>query len=156
MAVPDMKQNGAALAEGLSELLGDCRVDHLDVGNMAEDERGWSGAKVCRVRAVYPDGHTRSMIFKKAALKERMAMKTLTEQGHTNTPAAFSLDLETEGPAWMAMEDLGHTPFPSPDDRTWMPKVSEALAKIHMKNRGKGDWMPWLPHADETYWKEIP
>lgn len=149
-----MEHNMTAIAEGLSELLGDGRIDHLDCGNMAEDERGWSGIEVRRVLAVYKNGRTKSLIFKKAVLKERMAMKILTEQGHANTPAAFSLDLKTDGPAWMAMEDLGHNPFPSPDDQTWMPKVSEALAKIHVNNMGKGDQMPWLPHADEACWKD--
>jgi len=120
---------------------------------MTEAERGWSGAEVRRVEVIYENGRTESMVFKEAALKERMAMKTLTDQGHRNTPAAFSQDTETDEPRWMAIEDVGSLKSPPPGT-DWSPKIAQALSGIHARNLQRGSEMPWLPHADPHYWKD--
>jgi len=140
------------VAQGLADVLQRGKVRHLEHGFMTDAERGWSGAEVRRIAVTYENGQQESMIFKKAALKERMAMKTLTDQGHRNTPAAFSLDIETDEPRWVAIEDLGSVKTPPPGV-DWSPRVAEALAKIHACNLCRGSEMPWLPHADRHYWE---
>lgn len=147
-----MEHNRIIIAQGLAKVLQRGKVRHLEQGFMTDAERGWSGADVRRVEVTYENGLKESMIFKEAALKERMAMKTLTDQGHSNTPAAFSLDIETDEPRWMAIEDLGSVKSP-PHGIEWSPKVAEALAKIHARNMQRGSKMLWLPHADHHYWK---
>ena len=119
---------------------------------MTEAERGWSGAEVRRMEVTYTSGRQESMIFKETPLKERMVMKRLTDQGHRNTPAAFSLDTESDEPRWMALEDVGSIKTP-PRGEEWSPKVAEALARIHTRNLHRGSEMPWLPHADRAYWE---
>jgi len=110
------------------------------------------GAEVRRLAVTYDNGNKDNMIFKEAALKERMTMKTLTDQGHRNTPASFSMDIDTNEPKWMAIEDVGSIKTP-PSGIEWTPKVAEALARIHARNMGKGSEIPWLPHADRHYWE---
>lgn len=140
-------------AQGLADMLQQGKVRHLELGSMTEDERGWSGAEVRRIGIIYENGQRESMIFKEAALKERMAMKRLTDQGHRNTPAAFSADTRTDEPKWMAMEDLGRIKM-APLGPNWTPRVAEALARIHARNLRRGSEMSWLPHADRKYWED--
>jgi hypothetical protein len=140
------------IAQGLAEVLQRSKVCHLEQGVMTEAERGWSGAEVRRLEVTYDNGKKENMIFKEAALKERMTMKTLTDQGHQNTPASFSLDLTTNEPRWMALEDVGSIKSPPPGAEG-SPRVAKALAAIHARNMGRGSEMPWLPHADRQYWE---
>ena len=92
-------------AQGLADILGYGTVSHVIGENMAENERGWSGAEVVRKKVFFKDGTSMPMIFKFAERKERCAMKLLTEQGQC-TPAAYSQDVISDAPEWMAMEDL--------------------------------------------------
>ncbi|WP_072733081.1 phosphotransferase [Paenibacillus sp. ov031] len=147
-----MEHNMIIIAQGLAEELQRGKIRHLEQGYMTDAERGWSGADVRRIEVTYENGQKESVIFKEAALKERMAMKTLTDQGHQNTPATFSLDLETDEPRWMAIEDLGSVKSPPPGVE-WSPRVAEALARIHALNMHRGSEMLWLPHADRHYWE---
>ncbi|WP_079693709.1 phosphotransferase [Paenibacillus sp. RU26A] len=147
-----MEHNMIIIAQGLAEELQRGKIRHLEQGYMTDAERGWSGADVRRIEVTYENGQKESVIFKEAALKERMAMKTLTDQGHQNTPATFSLDLETDEPRWMAIEDLGSVKSPPPGV-DWSPRVAEALARIHALNMHRGSEMLWLPHADRHYWE---
>lgn len=150
-----MNEKFLTLAQGLSDLLNVGRIVRLDAGNLGEDERGWSGAEVRRVQVFYESGTEGSVIMKQTALKERCAMKSLTEKGHRFTPASFSLNLTSDSPEWMCMEDLGKPQPPSGDDPMWMSRAAEALASIHSDHMGKGAEMPWLPHADAAYWRFI-
>lgn len=140
-------------ARGLAGLFDQRAVQRLDSGNLGKDEKGWSGAEVRRMEIIYEDGSRRSVILKRAELKERGAMQVLTQCGHRHTPAAFSPDLETEAPGWMAMEDLGSPQHPSSDDPQWIAKAAKALADIHADHMGKGADMPWLPFTDAAYWQ---
>ena len=140
--------------QGLSDIRQTGRVIDTDAGALGDDERGWSGAEVRRIAVRYESGATGSMILKCAPLKERCAMDALT-RAQTAVPAAFSCDLYSDEPRWMAMEDIGKPQPPSIDDTTWMGKAADALADIHAKFMGKGSEMLWLPHADEKYWKWI-
>lgn len=139
--------------QGLAEILGWGSVIRIEGGRMDEDERGWSGAAVRRVSAVCAGGERGSAILKRAERKERMAMKVLTEQGHSFTPAAFSPDTDTDEPRWMAQQDMGRNPVPAAVGPAWMAQVANALAQIHADNLGRGAAMPWLPHADRAYWQ---
>ena len=142
-------------AQGLAELFGFGGIFALDHGTMNKDEQGWSGAEVRRVKVTYNNGKTGTMILKKAELKERLAMKMLTEDGHRNTPAAFSRDTVSDIPKWMAMQDLGRNPIPLYGGTKWMCGVAEALARIHTDHMGMQSTMQWLPHADAAYWTDI-
>lgn len=148
-----MRDEMLRLANGLADVMGAKPVCALEGAPMAQDERGWSGAEVRRVKAVHDDGSSMNMIFKCAPRKERCAMQALTADGHGHAPAAFSGDLQTDGSAWMAMEDLGAPKLPERPGAKWMEKTAEALADIHACRMGVE--MPWLPPADGEYWKWI-
>ena len=141
-------------AQGLASLLGYGTVAGIEQVNMAGDERGWSGAEVVRKMVSFQDGSSKHMVFKSAGRSERCAMKLLTEQRQC-TPAAYSQDIISSGPEWMAMEDLGPRQAPNPEDHMWLRKVAKGLASIHAANMGKENDMPWLPTADETYWNSV-
>lgn len=146
-----MKQR-EMLSQGLSELLGYGCVRSVLPGDMAQGERGWSGAAVSRCRVTFGDGRVRPVIFKEADRKERVAMRALTEAGHRNTPAAFSLDLDAEEPRLMVQEDVGPVKRPPPDG-DWIGEVARALAAIHADHRGAD--LPGIPHADRAYWLDF-
>ena len=142
-------------AQGLAELLGLDDIRTLEYGTMGNNERGWSGAEVRRIKVTYKNGESGTMILKKAEFKERMAMETLTEHGHANTPATFSEGLAAGAPEWMAMQDLGSKQDLVCADDKWMYRVAKALARIHTAYMGQREKMPWLPHADAAYWQRV-
>lgn len=143
-----------SLVQGLADVLERGKVVQIVPGIMTDAEQGYSGAALRRVGVEYENGLTETVILKEAERKERLAMKTLTDQGHRNTPAAFSLDKETDAPRWMAIEDVGRVKAPPPGS-DWTPRIAEALARIHARNLERGAEMPWLPHADSAYWHYI-
>lgn len=142
-------------ANMLSYILNMGSIATISEKPMDSNEQGFSGAAIIRLDVVFNDGRKGSFIAKKAELKERMAMQTLTEQGHLYTPAAYSDNLVSDEPVWMIQQDLGkrvHAPY---GDQKWMENVAEALVEIHGRNMNRGEEMPWLPHADANYWKKI-
>ena len=118
-------------------------------------EQGFSGAEMLRIEFICGDGKKGSFICKKTGLKERMVMQTLTEQGHSHTPAAYSADITSDEPAWLLQQDLGKKVNAPHNDPKWFANVADALAEIHGSNMGRGKEMPWLPHADADYWENI-
>ena len=142
------------IAQGLADILGYGTVSHVMGEKMSENERGWSGAEVVRKKVFFKDGTSIPMIFKFAERKERCTMKRLTEQGQC-TPAAYSQDVISDERKWMAMEDLGQQQSTDPDDCVWLNSVAKSLVSIHADNMGKYSEMPWLPVADEAYWKSV-
>jgi len=144
-----------SLAQGLADMLGLGTLSHMEEDTMAENERGWSGAEVIRKRVFFKDGSSKTIIFKTADRKERCAMVRLAEQGHLYTPATFTADVTTEEPKWMVMEDFGKPNVFAEDSKAWLRKVAEALCSIHVPNMGKTSELPWLPVADEMYWREV-
>lgn len=149
-----MTEEQREAVRGLAEIFGWGGDIQTEAEHMDEDERGWSGAAVRRVSVIHDGGQRGSMILKKAERKERMVMKVLTEQGHRFTPAAFSPDEDANEPRWMAQQDMGRNPFPMAVGPEWMAQVADALAQIHADNLGRGEAMPWLPHADRAYWQD--
>lgn len=142
-----------AAAHGLAGILQRGPICELRSRTMSSGEQGFSGAEVRRFEVVYENGGRETMIAKHAPLKERMAMKTLTDQGHLNTPAAFCVDYSSPEAKWMVLQDVGSMDKPPPGT-DWIPLIADALAGIHVRNLQRGVEMPWLPHADRRYWKE--
>ena len=143
------------LANGLSEIIGYGQVTRVFPEHMADDERGWSGAELMRLRCVLADGGTASFVCKYTERGERTVMKILTEQRRGYTPLAYSGGSDTGGKAWFIMQDIRPcSPIPKNESR-WKERVAEALADIHGDNMsGNGD-MGALPIADAKYWKRI-
>ena len=142
------------IAQGLANILGYGKISHIEDDAMGNNERGFSGAKVVRKKVFFSNGASVSMIFKRTDRKERCAMKLLTEQKQCS-PACYCEDLQTDAPCWMAMEDLGEQKLAEPCNELWLGKVANALASIHSTNMDKGLKMPWLPVADEAYWRSV-
>lgn len=122
---------------------------------MDSDEQGFSGAALIRLNVVFNDGQQGNFICKKADLKERLVMQTLTEQGHLYTPAAYSEDCVSDKPMWMIQQDLGKRINAPYGNLQWLERVGNALAEIHGNNMNRGNEMPWLPRADSDYWEKI-
>ena len=141
-------------ADNLSCILNLGSVAAVSERPMETNEQGFSGATLIRLDAVFDDGQQGSFICKKADLKERMVMRTLTEQGHRYTPAAYSEDCVSDEPMWMIQQDLGKRINAPHDNPQWMERVADALAEIHGNNMNRGKEMPWLPHADSDYWEK--
>ncbi|MCI5546786.1 MAG: aminoglycoside phosphotransferase family protein [Clostridiales bacterium] len=142
------------MAERLSQIMGGGAVADVFEKSMGEGERGFSGAKLFRLEVLYKSGEKGSFICKKIDLRERMVMRTLTRQGHSHTPAAYSPDEDGEE-AWMIQQDLRRRVAAPHDSPEWTARVADALAGIHAANRGRGEEMPWLPRADADYWRKI-
>lgn len=147
-----MEATLAKAAQGLADILGYGTVLRLEAEGMGEDERGWSGAELLRSRVCFVNGSSATMIFKLAQRKERCVMKRLTKQSQCS-PAAYSCDVDSDTPQWMAMEDLGRQKPPAADDPLWLTKVAGAFASIHASNMGSE--LPWLPRADRAYWQSV-
>lgn len=143
------------LAQGLADILEMGNVSYIEEDRMDDNERGWSGAEVIRKKVFLSDGTSTTMIFKLAELKERCVMKRLTEQGHQCTPAAYSKDVITNKPKWMVMEDLGKPKIFCPENEIELNRVANSICAIHVPNMGKDIEMPWLPVADNRYWKDV-
>ncbi|MBD5168808.1 MAG: phosphotransferase [Oscillibacter sp.] len=151
----DRKCELLPLAEKLSQIMDMGSIADVREKALSGHEQGFSGAELFRMELIYKDGKTGSFICKKADLKERMVMQTLTMQGHSCTPAAYSADCTSEEPAWMIQQDLGQKVDAPHNDSQWMGRVADALAEIHGSNMNRGEAMPWLPHADAAYWEKI-
>ena len=122
---------------------------------MESSEQGFSGAALIRLDVVFTDGHLGSFICKKADLRERMVMRTLTEQGHAYTPASYAEDCVSDEPMWMIQQDLGKRVGAPYNNLQWMENVADALAEIHGNNMDRGKEMPWLPCTNSEYWNKI-
>lgn len=103
----DDKQKFQRTAECLSQIMGGGAVADVFEKSMDAGEQGFSGAKLFRLEVLYKSGEKGSFICKKTDLKERMVMRTLTQQGHSHTPAAYSPDGKREEAAWIIQQDLG-------------------------------------------------
>ncbi|MGO2428179.1 MAG: phosphotransferase [Lactococcus cremoris] len=142
-------------ANELSHILNRGNIVSAQVQKMEPYEQGFSGASLLRLKVLFADGQQGSFIGKKADLKERMVMRTLTEQGHHHTPAAYCENLTSDEAQWMVEEDLGKQ-LSAPSNRLqWLNKVAAALAEIYGNNMNRGKEMAWLTPADAEYWNKI-
>ncbi len=140
---------------GLANLLTFGDVASYSLHALNSNEQGFSGAKLCRAYVYLKDGEFKTMVLKKTELKERMAMHTLTVQGHKHTPAAYSSDLTSSEPNWIAMEDLAEQRSSIINNIDWKSSVASAIAEIHLNNLGNACMSSWLPTADKVYWTNI-
>ena len=138
-------------ADNLSGILNMGSVAAVSERPMEANEQGFSGAALMRLDTVFDDGRHGSFICKKADLIERMVMRTLTEQGHQYTPAAYSEDCVSDEPMWMIQQDLGKRINAPHDNPQWMERVADALAEIHGNNMNRGNEMPWHVHECVLY-----
>lgn len=151
----DMDDNFFRLADALSQKMEVGELSSIHPASMNPDEQGYSGAKLLRINCVYSNGKTGSFICKHTGLPERTVMQTLTEQKRGHTPFSYTDFPETDEAAWLIMQDIRpHEPIPQ-DHLSWKKQVATALADIHTDNLMCADKMPYLPHADEVYWKHI-
>ena len=150
-----MKDEFLDLAKGLSEIMGYGQVKRIFPEAMADDERGWSGAELMRLKCVFADGRTDSFVCKYAERGERTVMRRLTSQRRGYTPLAYSDSYNTSEKAWFIMQDIRScSPIPKNVSR-WKEQVAEALADIHGDNMISPGDLPDLPLADSSYWEHI-
>lgn len=142
------------IAQGLADLMGLGEIKSIEAVKMSDGEQGYSGAKILRKRLILKNDMVRTIIFKRASLKERCAMVRLTKQKQCS-PISFSNNMFSDTQEWLAMEDLGRQKIHEPNDTRWLSKVAHSLSKIHIENMGKGYDMEWLPAADKDYWNTV-
>ncbi|HIR14238.1 MAG TPA: phosphotransferase [Candidatus Choladousia intestinavium] len=142
------------IAQGLADLMGLGEIKSIETVKMSDGEQGYSGAKILRKRLILKNDMVRTIIFKRASLKERCAMVRLTKQKQCS-PISFSNNMFSDTQEWLAMEDLGRQKIHEPNDTRWLSKVAHSLSKIHIENMGKGYDMEWLPAADKDYWNTV-
>lgn len=119
---------------------------------------GMSGASVQRYRIFLNramDGQESvSLVTKEANLVERRVLALLNEQKQPNVPFSHTLDLTTDAPALVCLQDLGDEHRPSSRD-VIAPKAirqeAQGLAFIHHANHHRTKQLAWLPRADRQY-----
>jgi aminoglycoside phosphotransferase (APT) family kinase protein len=111
-----------------------------------------------RYRVRLRQGEPVTLIAKTMPRKERRVMHHLGQQGHAHTPFAYTDDLETNGPVWTCLQDLGNAQVGIPVAEDVAPpsarfdrQVADALAAIHVRNLGQREQLSWLPCADAAY-----
>src|SRR5689334_17728839 len=121
--------------------------------------RGVSGAPVSRheLRVLDLDGSERTvgLVTKMSDHVERATLALLNAQRQPNVPRSYARDVESDGPDWMCLEDLGDEGHPeSIDDVPEGTLASEVtgLAAIHAANATRDPAeLSWLPRADREY-----
>lgn len=104
-------------------------------------------------------GETKSqrLVTKSAELRERRVLAWLTGQQQPNVPFSHTLDLTTDGPALVCMQDVGDTRRPTslePITAAELQREAEGLAAIHLANRGRARELAWLPRIDHSYFAD--
>jgi Phosphotransferase enzyme family len=119
---------------------------------------GMSGAAVRRYEVVLEgvdDGVRRvRLVTKSADLRERRVLAWLGAQRQPNVPFCTTLDLTTDGPALVCLQDLGDTRRPTslePITDEELRREAEGLAAIHRANLGRSKELAWLPRIDRSY-----
>ncbi|GLV54364.1 hypothetical protein KDH_12120 [Dictyobacter sp. S3.2.2.5] len=118
---------------------------------------GLSGARIQRhqITLKAPQGPKQaSLVTKEAGLLERSILTILNEQGQQAIPFSHTLDLTTDGPALLCLQDLNPLPE-SASEQASPPSLllqkAQGLAAIHVANRGQREAFSWLPRADRSY-----
>jgi aminoglycoside phosphotransferase (APT) family kinase protein len=122
---------------------------------------GMSGAAVRRYEVVLDgvdDGESRvRLVSKSAELRERRVLAWLGAQRQPNVPFCATLDLTTDGPALVCLQDVGDTRRPTslePITDEALQQEAEGLAAIHHANLGRSEELAWLPRIDRSYVSE--
>ncbi len=80
----------------------------------------------------------------------------LNEQSQPNVPFSHTIDLTTDAPARMCLQDVGDTYRPvslAPISDEALRQEAAGLAAIHYRNLGQNKTLGWLPRVDSTYVK---
>jgi len=119
---------------------------------------GLSGATVRRYRIVLEEPqHGTSeieLVTKVASLVERRVFALLNAQGQPNVPFSYTLDLQTDAPALLCMDDVGDTYRPTsrePITPEFLQREAQGIAAIHHANFVNPTALTWLPRADRRY-----
>jgi len=119
---------------------------------------GLSGAPVQRhqVTLEHPSGARDQvwLVTKEAWFRERRVLAWLNAQRQASVPFSHTLDLETDAPAPVCMQDVGDTRRPSsldPITDEALQAEARGLAAIHAANLGRGEALDWLPRIDRSY-----
>jgi hypothetical protein len=133
---------------------GEARIEHILSSPIAP---GLSGAKIQRHQLTLKTswGQTQtSLVTKETGLLERRILAQLNQQGQQAIPFSHALDLTTDAPTLVCLQDLGTQqrpdatgPFPS----SLMMQEAPRLASIHAANLGHTEALTWLPRADRSY-----
>ena len=150
-----MEFDAEALLQGLLEQLGKpCRASRLTLSPMEADERGYSGARLLRLRCVDADGRESSFVCKYASKSERLAMRLLSARRRGHTPLAYADPSDTHEAAWLIMQDVRPC-TPPPGTPAWKKQVASALADIHADHLAERPGVAGFPVADRDYWNRI-
>jgi hypothetical protein len=124
-------------------------------------EAGLSGAQVNRYELILSgvdvERSALTLITKNASLDERRTLTHLAAQHLPNIPFSHTLDLQSDSPALICMQDVGSLQRPTSLD--YIPEITlqreaAALAAIHAANWGRAD-LDWLPRADRAYYTRM-
>lgn len=132
----------------------EARIEHILSSPIAP---GLSGAKIQRHQLTLKtlQGQTQtSLVTKEAGRLERRILSLLNRQGQQAIPFSHTLDLTTDTPALVCLQDLGIEPRPDatgPFPVSLMMQEARGLASIHAANLGHTEALAWLPRADRSY-----
>jgi thiamine kinase-like enzyme len=131
------------------------RIARVDARPIAS---GMSGAAVWRCEVILErasDGiDSVRLVTKSAGLRERRVLAWLAAQHQPNVPFCTTLDLTTDGPALVCLQDVGDTRRPTslePITEQALQREAEGLAAIHHANMGRAEDLAWLPRVDRRY-----
>ncbi|HST03972.1 MAG TPA: phosphotransferase [Chloroflexia bacterium] len=124
-------------------------------------DSGLSGAIVKRyvltLQGVADESSVVRLVTKNASLKERRTLVHLGAQGQPNVPFSHTLDLNSDAPALICMQDVGSIQRPTSLEyisEVAVDREAAAVAAIHAANWGRAD-LNWLPVADRAYYTRM-
>ncbi|GER89804.1 hypothetical protein KDW_39660 [Dictyobacter vulcani] len=95
-----------------------------------------------------------SLVTKEAGLLERRILTILNEQAQQAIPFSHTLDLTTDGPALLCLQDISPQPKSASEHASpsnLLMQKAQGLATIHATNRSQRGAFSWLPRADRSY-----
>ena len=111
------------------------------------------------ILAGIPTGRaTLRLIIKRSVLSERRVFAHLNAQAQPNVPFSHTLDLTTDAPMPICVQDLGSVQRPTsldPIQEVTLRQEVAGLAAIHAANWGHASDLSWLPRADRSYFAQM-
>jgi thiamine kinase-like enzyme len=163
-----MQDSNPSLSRELAQLLQETVSAHISPSSRVVHVTsrpiipGMSGASVRRHELVLEEEHgfTRRvrLVTKAADLRERRVLAMLTAQRQASVPFSHTLDLTTEAPRLICLQDLGDTRRPTSRDpitEEELRREAEGLAAIHAANLGRSPELAWLPRTDRAYFADV-
>jgi hypothetical protein len=133
---------------------GEAHIEHILSSPITP---GLSGAKIQRHQLALktPLGQMQtSLVTKETGLLERRILAQLNQQGQRAIPFSHTLDLTTDTPALVCLQDLGTQQRPDvtgPFPPSLLEQEAQGLASIHAAHLGHPEALAWLPRADRSY-----